>query len=231
MEFNRWFIIGAILILMVFESAAAGRVIFDFHLNTDLHNESTHHRLCKDLGYDGLAILSAPEAYAYALKITNHSRKVYGSGAYIGAHYRPEAGIVLWDDDTVPRSDTPFYSSPAPTDPNTPCSLLDIYNKIWMSSGVNPKLGLCGNHKIQITESIGVILPGELQASSKAVLSVSQASRHLQCVLRCSMILECRAAQFNSDLLTCTVIGEYTPPAGSSFPVSNQIFTYVRVTF
>ena len=54
---------------VITRSRAAG--IFDLHLiNNTKNTPSVGLQLCKDLSYDGLAVLSSPEAYKLALEIT-----------------------------------------------------------------------------------------------------------------------------------------------------------------
>ena len=54
---------------VITKSRTAG--IFDLHLiNNTKNTPSVGLQLCKDLGYDGLAVLSTPEAYILALEIT-----------------------------------------------------------------------------------------------------------------------------------------------------------------
>ena len=44
--------------------------MFDFHVTDMLLNCTQQETLCRDIGYDGLAVISSPEAYIYALKLT-----------------------------------------------------------------------------------------------------------------------------------------------------------------
>ena len=67
----------------------------------------------------------------------------------------------------------------------------------------------CPYDKNYPTESSGTTLRGELQTSVRTVLSVSQVFSYLECAVICGMVHEGRAAEFNSDLLICTVIGMY----------------------
>ncbi|KAK3751131.1 hypothetical protein RRG08_039136 [Elysia crispata] len=200
--------------------------MFDFHFRNAAHNSTTHEMLCKEMGYDGLAVISAPEAYHYTIHVTEYHRSVTSRGFYLGIHYRPELVINLWDDDTVIRSDTPFGSTKPRA--HMPYGRLHDDTRIVMTSGAATKSAICGNHKNYPTESRGTTLRGELQTLQKTVLSVSQVFSYLECAVICGTVHECRAAEFNSDLLTCTVIGEYTSTGSIANP---QIETYMRITF
>ncbi|KAK3778039.1 hypothetical protein RRG08_009110 [Elysia crispata] len=185
--------------------------MFDFHVTDMLLNCTQQETLCRDIGYDGLAVISSPEAYKYALKLTRSALKGH---IFIGAHYQPESGTTMWDDNTRPRSDTPFSAVGSTSDPGNPYARTNMFKQITMGGGASENVGLCGNR--------------ELQTSVRTVLSVSQVLSYLECAVICGMVHECRAAEFNSDLLTCTVFGEYTSLGDISKP---QIVTYQRVTF
>ena len=43
--------------------------MFDFHLVETVVNYVKHKSNCRDIGYDGLAVISTPEALVYALKL------------------------------------------------------------------------------------------------------------------------------------------------------------------
>ena len=43
--------------------------MFDFHLTETFQNYTGQERNCRDIGYDGLAVISTPEAFSYALKL------------------------------------------------------------------------------------------------------------------------------------------------------------------
>ncbi|KAK3751135.1 hypothetical protein RRG08_039140 [Elysia crispata] len=197
--------------------------MFDFYVTETSQNFTEQEKNCRDIGYDGLAVISTPEAFVYALQLI---RTLARQDIFIGAHYRPEAGITMWDDNTIPRSDTPFVGST--TSPVRIQGRLTKDINLRMGQGHFGKPGLCGNHKNYPTESSGTTLRGELQTSVRTVLSVCQVFSYLECAVICGMVHECRAAEFNSDPLICTVIGEYTSSGHNANP---QVVTYIRKTF
>ncbi|GFS00031.1 hypothetical protein ElyMa_001061300 [Elysia marginata] len=205
--------------------------MFDFHLIEELQNSTTQEKSCKELGYDGLAILNTPETYRYALKLTDYFWSVLPTDIYIGVHFRPELVESLWDDGTPPRSDAPFYRNPPFAVPWYPCGGLDIYRRLRMLGGHTAVPALCGNHKNTASEGMGSTKIGDLQTTSRTVLSVSKISSYLECAVLCSMSYDCRAAEFNSDLLTCTVVGEHTS-TGTLAPLTKpEIKTFIRIFF
>ncbi|GFS18920.1 hypothetical protein ElyMa_001533900, partial [Elysia marginata] len=82
--------------------------------------------------------------------------------------------------------------------------------------------------KNDATESIGNTVSGELQATSRTDLYVSKVSSYLECAVLCGMTNDCSAAEFNSSLSTCTVIGEYT---STGTVINTHVKTYIRQTF
>ena len=72
MELNHTLKIFSIFTAMVVKTTAGA--MFYFHVSMATHNCSTHEEVCRDLGYDGFAVVSAPEAFVYALKFTDYVR-------------------------------------------------------------------------------------------------------------------------------------------------------------
>ncbi|KAK3771812.1 hypothetical protein RRG08_066324 [Elysia crispata] len=203
--------------------------MFYFHVSMATHNCSTHEEVCRDLGYDGFAVVSAPEAFVYALKFTDYVRNRLDTPLFVGAHFRSVPKVTLWDDGTPLRSDTPFGHYPPRGDSSAACAQITTKNFELSMMGTTKNLpALCGNHKNYPTDSSGTTLSGELQTSVKTVLSVSQVFSYLECAVICGTVHECRAAEFNPDLLTCTVIGKYTSSGHNANP---QVVTYIRKTF
>ncbi|KAK3758752.1 hypothetical protein RRG08_013838 [Elysia crispata] len=226
MEFYWRLMIYVIFVTMVLMCTAG--VMFDFHPMMQSRNFSTHERYCHDLGYDGLAIISTPEAYHYALKLTEYVRTVLSKGFYLGGRYRPEAGLVMWDDDTVPRSDSPFSPYPPKIKSHLPYTRMRDTGKIVMATDYAKRSGMCGNHNNYPTESRGTTMRGKLQTIERTILSGSQVFSYLECALLCGMVLDCRVAELNTDLLTCTIIGEYN---STGYIANPQIVSYIRETF
>ncbi|GFS14391.1 hypothetical protein ElyMa_003161800 [Elysia marginata] len=211
----------------VFLMQTCGKM-FDFHLLEDYRNATTQEEICRRLGYDGFAVLSTPEAFKYALRLSSHYRSGVRSGIYIGAHYQKQYNLSLWDDGTDPRSDTPFYSYPPDAKPGRPVARIDTQGKLTMGGDSTERPAICGNHNDYSTESVGTTMPAELETTSRAILSVSKLFSHLECAVFCGLTYECRLAEFNYDLLTCTLVGEYTPSATVYNP---PVITFVRQAF
>ncbi|GFS10825.1 hypothetical protein ElyMa_001332200 [Elysia marginata] len=204
-------------------------ILFDIRLVDYLRrNRTIQEDHCQDLGYDGLAVLSTPEVWYYAMKLTEHVRVERSKSLYIGMQYQPEAGALLWDDDARPRSDSPFRSNPPSADATFRYTRLTPAADMRIDRGDNRKMALCGNHKNTASESWGRTVQGELVTSDRKVLDQRKLFSYPECALLCGMTLDCRAAEFNFDLLTCTLIGEYT---GSGNMANPDVTTYIRTTF
>ncbi|GFS03835.1 hypothetical protein ElyMa_006480800 [Elysia marginata] len=202
--------------------------MFDFLFIEERRNSTSQEEFCNDLGYDGLAVLSTPEAFGYAVKITEHARTASWQNVFIGLHYKPELGLLLWDDGTSPRSDSPFLNNPVLVDPSSPFGRLNLNDHLRFGGGTNNHTALCGNHKNYPTESSGRTVSGELVTTSRTILSVSKLSSYLECAVLCGFTSECRAAEFNSDLFTCTLTGAYSSSGTGTNP---RVLTFVRQTF
>ncbi|GFR81594.1 hypothetical protein ElyMa_005929600 [Elysia marginata] len=197
--------------------------MFDFHYISEKNRPLDQEEKCRALGYDGLAILKTPEALKYAISIA-----FIMHGVYIGLQYNPEFGHAVWDDGTIPRSDTPFHGTPPFGDPDKPYGRIIWSSKLALGKPGQRRPAICGNHKNYRMQSMGSLMPGTLQITSKTILSVSRMFSYLECAVLCGITYECRAAEFNSDLLTCTVIGEYTSTGSIA---NSQVWTYIRQTF
>ncbi|GFS03854.1 hypothetical protein ElyMa_006481300 [Elysia marginata] len=134
----------------------------------------------------------------------------------------------MWDDGTSPRSDSPFLDDLVVFDPNNPFGRLDWNGNLRMGGGTSNHTALCGNHKNYPTESSGRTVSGELVTTSRTILSVSKLSSYLECAVLCGFTSECRAAEFNTDLLTCTLTGDYSSSGTGTNP---HVLTFVRQTF
>ena len=66
---------------------------------------------------------------------------------YIGAHCRPETNTTMWDDDTIPRSDSPFAGVVPTTDITRPYARIGQKGDFRMGEGKYGNIGLCGNRE------------------------------------------------------------------------------------
>ena len=64
----------SVLSLVLMGITVGRAVFFDFHPIASYKSFNVHELLCQNLGYDGLATVSSPEMYAYALKVTANLR-------------------------------------------------------------------------------------------------------------------------------------------------------------
>ncbi|GFS03858.1 hypothetical protein ElyMa_006481400 [Elysia marginata] len=134
----------------------------------------------------------------------------------------------MWDDGTSPRSDSPFLDDLVVVGPIYSFGRLDWIGNVKMGAGANNITALCGKHKNYPTESSGRTVSGELVTTSRTILSLSKLSSYLECAVLCGFTSECRAAEFNTDLLTCTLTGAYS---SSGTGINPHVLTYVRQTF
>ena len=66
-----WAVLGSIFLVPHVECD-----LFNFHFVQTMQNLSESEGICQKFGYDGLAIVSSPEAYNYLLKISQFWRFV-----------------------------------------------------------------------------------------------------------------------------------------------------------
>ena len=61
------FITYAIFMTMVAKITSGA--MFDFYVTETSQNFTEQEKNCRDIGYDGLAVISTPEAFVYALQL------------------------------------------------------------------------------------------------------------------------------------------------------------------
>ncbi|GFR76252.1 replicase polyprotein 1a [Elysia marginata] len=93
-------------------SAASAEKLFDLHLLKTLRKPASGDRECKRLGYGGLAVLSSPEAYKYAMEFTAPNRSSETIMA-VGLFLDSDSGTVRWADGTNSADDIP-WKDPSP---------------------------------------------------------------------------------------------------------------------
>ncbi|KAK3787222.1 hypothetical protein RRG08_048861 [Elysia crispata] len=115
---------------------------FNFHVIETLQNATEGEQLCREMSYDGLAILSSPEMYNYALTITHTLRASTTRGMYIGLKYSPETAVTHWEDGTLPAADTPWKDA---TVAQEEFGLLFSAGLLRMTKGRYHRYALCGS--------------------------------------------------------------------------------------
>ncbi|KAK3787221.1 hypothetical protein RRG08_048861 [Elysia crispata] len=194
---------------------------FNFHVIETLQNATEGEQLCREMSYDGLAILSSPEMYNYALTITHTlrastTRGMYiglkastTRGMYIGLKYSPETAVTHWEDGTLPAADTPWKDA---TVAQEEFGLLFSAGLLRMTKGRYHRYALCG-YQVQGSTAVG-----QQPTGVSSSLSVATAPSYMACVLLCGRDNQCRAAEFNSDLLTCILLGPGSYSGLTTFP-------------
>ncbi|GFR78076.1 hypothetical protein ElyMa_003985600 [Elysia marginata] len=229
--------------------------LFDYRLTTTTKTFQASENLCKSHGYDGLAVASSPEMYRYALRITEALRALGpDNGFYIGLRNDSETHFVAWDDGSFLVEDIPFGTNALDQDFTTrqssqngsPVQSQRITGPVKTdhrpSQNGSPALskritGLetagvfhagCASYVNLPTEAHGVSKPGHQAVGVSSSLSLTKVFSYLECVLLCGLDHRCRAAEFNSDLLTCMTLG---PGSYSGFTANVNSQMFVRNGF
>ncbi|GFO01348.1 hypothetical protein PoB_002785300 [Plakobranchus ocellatus] len=122
-----------------------GAAIFNFYL---LKNKTTHvdgDRQCKELGYDGLASFSFPEAYRYGLEITEPYRTASPVQVNIGLYLHKPTSTLYWAEGSPVTSDVPWRYPPPDTTGKLPYGKMARDGKFIMKNNDDTALSLCGN--------------------------------------------------------------------------------------
>ncbi|GFR70336.1 hypothetical protein ElyMa_000324900 [Elysia marginata] len=199
-----------LLLLFVIKPRVGSAELFNFYFT---HTRKTSHvseTLCQSLSYDGLAVVSSPEMLRHALKLTQAYRDCgHQRGIFVGLRNDSNTHLVTWDDGSLPAKDTPSIlgslgelNFASKQYGNIHCS-----GKLRANPGGKIKRALCGNHFNLPTEAHGVSKPYQKADGVSSNLSVTKVFSYLECALLCGQDHRCRAAVFNSDLLTCMTLG------------------------
>ncbi|GFN90313.1 hypothetical protein PoB_001681900 [Plakobranchus ocellatus] len=191
-------------------------------LTTTQQTASKGNKLCQDLGYDGLGILSTPEAYAYALTISKHKRLAERAGFYIGLRRLLNPERTVWDDGSTPATDLPLDND------DDSIGRVSRVGTFRMVDGNDEKYALCGNYdSLTMMETFGTTVHGREPANTSFKLSESTASSYMKCVVMCSQETLCRLADFKADISTCTLFG----PGTLNTTENAASTTFIRVSF
>ncbi|GFR78088.1 hypothetical protein ElyMa_003986000 [Elysia marginata] len=150
--------------------------------------------------------------------------RVNGIGLYIGLRNNTDTKLVTWDDGTALASDLPWKNEDDANNLNgRPFGRLHRLANLIATRGTQSKMALCGNHVNLPTEAHGASNPGQHAVGVSSSLSVTKVFSYLECVLLCGQDHRCRAAEYNSDLLTCMTLGpgSYSGLAGN---INSQMF-------
>ncbi|KAK3804410.1 hypothetical protein RRG08_006710 [Elysia crispata] len=175
----------------------------DFFILPDQCKPAGCRTKCQDLGYEDLAALSTPEAFTYALKMMEPFLSG-GISVNIGLLFSRTTNRLEWVDGSLPAPDTPWDSNPPTVNKVKPFGRMRNLGKIEMLGGADRKMAICGNSS-DVQHAQGKSFHGQQPDSWGSNLNVTKAVSYLKCVTLCGLHNWCRAAEFHSELQTCTI--------------------------
>ena len=185
--------------------------MFELALVTTTQNSTCAEVQCRQLGYDGLAVLSSPEVFRHAFRMLELN-KLQSKGFYAGLHFIPETREYRWDDGTVAAHDTPKRHPREDITGilNSDHNALILKNgTAYFGNGSLSLLSLCGNYtqpsQAHVTNSYGQ-QPKDVRLS----LSITIISSYLECTLLCALDYRCEVPHFASDNKTCSILAKDT---------------------
>ncbi|KAK3788150.1 hypothetical protein RRG08_042844 [Elysia crispata] len=161
--------------------------LFDFHVIPTRQRFQSGQSLCRGLDYDGLAVVSSPEMFRYALKLTKPLRKPNQSyGLYVGLRKNPLTDVWRWDDGSPSADDSPWFTVNG-SKPTLPLKygVISAPGELRMSTGIGDQMALCGYHRNLPTEAHGTTLRDHQPDGVSSSLSVNKVPSYLECVLLC----------------------------------------------
>ncbi|GFO08943.1 hypothetical protein PoB_003544800 [Plakobranchus ocellatus] len=183
-------------------------------------------KTCKALGYDGLAIPSSPEEFAYVLEATAYARQRIGE--WLALRYYPEVDSILWDDGTAPAPDMPWFVRQSYRDPRYPCGRIYVAGVLGMIKCSALRYAVCGNHVKPYVEAHGETHTSFAPDILTPSLSEFKVESYLECSIHCGRIHLCRFAHFHHVTKICKILG---PELQSSLAEDPESTTFVRRSY
>ncbi|KAK3731267.1 hypothetical protein RRG08_025809 [Elysia crispata] len=212
---------------LVLSSPGAWAVrMFNFRVLDSINKPSGGHQRCQEIGYDGLAILSSPEAYRHALTVIAPNITAATNRFAIGLFFDKAAKDVLWADGTKYAADTPWNNPPPDRSGQLPFGRMRGDGKIIMTRNSFAAFSLCGTYNTR--ESYGKTLSEQQPDGQTSSLDIKETKSFLHCKVLCGADIRCRAAEFNFDLSTCTT---FASKMFSGFTTNKATSTFVREGF
>ncbi|KAK3800851.1 hypothetical protein RRG08_008606 [Elysia crispata] len=179
---------------------------------------------CRRRGFDGLAIFKTPEEFNDVVRATVEERSK--SSLWVGLKYYPGLpDLLYWIDSTPVASDLPWTSKDRIPRSYATCTLIEkngFLNSLWFGYR---KHAICGNHTKTFKTARGAVHHSLMPANIIYNSRNHHMKSHIECAVLCSSVDDCRAAWFDSKLLTCYLLksGEYT-----GLEISPSAKTFVR---
>ncbi|KAK3731264.1 hypothetical protein RRG08_025806 [Elysia crispata] len=212
---------------LVLTSAGAWAVrMFNFSVLDSINIPSEGHERCQEIGYDGLAILSSPEAYRHALTVIAPNISSPKTRFSIGLFFKKAVRDFLWADGTKYADDTPWSNPPPDRSGDKTFGRIKGDGKLILSRNNFAAYSICGTYNSK--ESYGKALSGQQPDGQTSSLDIKHTKSFLQCSVLCGTDIRCRAAEFNFDLSICTT---FSSKMYSGFTANNATSTFVREGF
>ncbi|GFN94434.1 hypothetical protein PoB_002094000 [Plakobranchus ocellatus] len=224
-----WRQLLALVIILLAVNVWSGSSIqaFNFHLIIPKQTSLNGILACKDLGYDGLAVINTPETFAYAVEFNKQLRSSGTAGINIGLTFRTGESHPTWNDGTDPVADLPWKQELASETQVTLYGRLNADDKVWLVTEEKKKHSLCGNHG-GFRQMQGTTAHGQQPNNMTTTVHSASGLTYLGCIALCGKDINCRAAAFDTHYLTCRTFG----PGNYSRLVPNpSVKTFVRVAF
>ena len=197
----------------------------DLHLDRTPTSNSEGDIKCKELGYDGLAVLSTPEVFVLAVNLTSPFRQGRTGGINVGMGRADSKNAQpRWYDGTDVTQDVPMKHQDNVT---LTFGRMVLNGKISMTSGLSPRYSLCGNYRFRRTG--GASHDGRKAADGAGdTYAAVRVRSFLECMALCGKDYRCRAAEFDKTGKICSIRG---PGDYSQLDDDPGSKTFVRVAF
>ncbi|RUS80403.1 hypothetical protein EGW08_011839 [Elysia chlorotica] len=222
----RFVLVLVMMLLLLWSAGTRAGGTFRFRVLDTIHVPSEGHVRCQETGFDGLAIISSPEAYKHAMAVIQPNASSSTSRFAIGLFLNSAERDFFWADGTEYARDTPWSNYPPDTSGTKPFCRLRADGKILTTKDNNAAFSLCGMYDTR--ESYGRTLHKQQPDGQTSSLRVQQTRSYLECTVLCGSDYRCRAAEYSFTTSMCTTLG---PNMFSGFSANEFTSTFDRGSF
>ncbi|KAK3800847.1 hypothetical protein RRG08_008602 [Elysia crispata] len=157
---------------------------------------------CRRRGFDGLAVISSPEEFNFAITASIELRKLWG--LWVGLRFDLDLQKMQWDDGTEPASNMPGLSEIGRS--SIKCIRINIKGFLGKQKCHAERYAICGNRTRTFKEASGITHKFKKPFNISSTLEVHHVHSYLECTILCSSQYLCNAAWFDAPSLTCNLV-------------------------
>ncbi|KAK3800846.1 hypothetical protein RRG08_008601 [Elysia crispata] len=214
-------IFAFILLTMLFQNGRAITMTDMFDFVVEPMNFTNAELECQRRGFDGLAVISSPSEFNFAIDASKQLRK--DSGLWVALRFDLNLQKLKWDDGTEVASNMPWLNSNPKPRASHACARVHFTGDLVMVPCHIRRHFICGNHIKTFMEARGITHKSLKPFKISSTLAEHRVDSYVKCVILCSTQHVCNTAWFDTSSLTCLLLrsdgyaGLQNNPNGQTF--------------